>query len=82
MIATPKIFKMIEKFQKETGKEQVSLHDLDFTNFLIKEGVLYGVEVELNYFNINTKEDKRKLHEYFTIKDFEKLKNKTYSTTQ
>jgi hypothetical protein len=49
---------------------------------LIKEGVLYGVEVELNYFNINTKEDKQKLHEYFTIKDFEKLKNKTYSTTQ
>jgi dTDP-glucose pyrophosphorylase len=82
MVATPKIFKMIEKFQKETGKEQVSLHDLDFTNFLIKEGVLYGVEVELNYFNINTKEDKQKLHEYFTIKDFEKLKNKTYSVTK
>jgi len=76
MVATPKIFEMIENFQKETGKEQVSLHDLEFTNFLIKKGMLYGIEVQLNYFNINRKEDKQKMYEYFTIKDFKSLKTK------
>jgi NDP-sugar pyrophosphorylase family protein len=76
MVATPKIFEMIENFQKETGKEQVSLHDLEFTNFLIKKGMLYGIEVQLNYFNINREEDKQKMYEYFTQKDFEILKTK------
>jgi len=82
MVATPKIFEAIKNFQKETGKEQVSLHDLEFTNFLIKKGMLNGIEVQLDYFNINREEDKELLYTYFTIKDFEKLKNKTYSTTQ
>jgi NDP-sugar pyrophosphorylase family protein len=76
MVATPKIFEIIENFQKETGKEQISLHDLEFTNFLIKKEVLYGIEVQLNYFNINRKEDKQKMYEYFTIRDFETLKTK------
>jgi len=76
MVATPKIFETIENFQKETEKEQVSLHDLEFTNFLIKKEVLYGVEVQLNYFNINREEDKQKMYEYFTMKDFENLKTK------
>jgi dTDP-glucose pyrophosphorylase len=82
MVATPKISEAIKNFQKETGKEQVSLHDLEFTNFLIKKGMLDGIVVQLDYFNINREEDKKLLYEHFTIKDFEKLKNKTYSTTQ
>jgi NDP-sugar pyrophosphorylase family protein len=75
MIATEEIFKMLKKFQKETGKEQVSLHDLEFTKFLIKEKVIKGVKINLNYFNINTKEDKQKLYEYFTKEDFKKIED-------
>jgi len=47
--------------------------------------MLDGIVVQLDYFNINREEDKELLYEHFTIKDFEKLKNKknkTYSVTK